>query len=649
MSQLWLKIKEKLVLLRNKKKYVAAFVIVVGGLGYWAYNKQTQAKAAAPRYVVATAEKGTVVASLSGTGQVVALNKVELKPSGSGVITQVKTKINTHVKAGDVLVILDQRSAASSVAQARASVASAQANYQKLVAGLSPLEKATYEPQIASAEADYLKAQTDASSSIKSAELSLQAAQNNLNQATGGDSSQVVMSVYEDTVDLLQGLLPKFNDLLNQADNILGLDNTAANADFKQYLGLLNQTYLNQAYSNYTYAKVQIAESRGLIEKLNGKSNQADIDVALNSSQDSIVKLNALLTSISDTLNNTYPLGSLTNSVLDSKKGSISSARSSAISSGASITNQKQAIVTAKNSLSNYQIDYDKAVQNLAQAKANAESSIRNKELSLKQIQNNFALKNEPASAADLAVAKAQISNALAQLQSAETQYQNNIIKAPFEGDVVALTAQVGDQVGSGTTIGTLITNQKVAQISLNEVDVAKIKLDQKVNLTFDAVDGLNISGHISLIDALGTVTQGVVNYTVQISFDTQDERIKPGMSVRAAIIFDAKTDVVVVPNSAVKSFGTQSYVEVVEQPGLDPAQISASGITLATAPRQQLVEVGLANDSMTEIVSGLKEGEMVVTQTITPTAANKTAAANTSAFRLPTGGATGGGGIRTR
>jgi multidrug efflux pump subunit AcrA (membrane-fusion protein) len=427
MSPFWLKIKEKIGFIKTKKKYLIVFTLVVAGAGYWLYYKQNQAKAAEPRYVVSAAEKSTLVASLSGTGQVVALNKVDLKPSGSGIVTQVKAKLNTHVKAGDVLVILDQRSASASVAQARASVASAEANYQKLVSGMTPLEKATYEPQIASAEADYVKAQTDASSTIKTAELSLQTAENNLKQATGGDSSEVVLAAYQDTVNLLQGLLPKFNDLLTQADNILGLDNTVANQDFKQYLGLLNQTYLNQAYSNYTYAKSQVAQTRSMVEKLDDKSSQKDVDDTLASAEEALRKIDALLTSVSDTLNSTYPIGTLTATTLDSKKSSINNARTSVASARTSITNQKQALNTAKNSLSNYQIEYDKAVQNLAQAKANAESNIRSKELSLKQVQNNFDLKNQPASAADLAVARAQIANALAQLQSAENQYQNNI------------------------------------------------------------------------------------------------------------------------------------------------------------------------------------------------------------------------------
>ena len=99
-----------------------------------------------------------------------------------------------------------------------------------------------------------------------------------------------------------------------------------------------------------------------------------------------------------------------------------------------------------------------------------------------------------------------------------------------------------------------LITKQKIAEISLNEVDAAKVKVGQKVTLTFDAIDGLSITGEVSEIDALGTVSQGVVTYGVKIAFDTQDERVKSGMSVSAAIITDVKQNVLLVPNAAVKS-----------------------------------------------------------------------------------------------
>ncbi|MDP1629176.1 MAG: efflux RND transporter periplasmic adaptor subunit, partial [bacterium] len=120
-------------------------------------------------------------------------------------------------------------------------------------------------------------------------------------------------------------------------------------------------------------------------------------------------------------------------------------------------------------------------------------------------------------------------------------------------------------------------------------------------------------------IDTIGTVTQGVVNYNVKISFDTQDERVKPGMSVSAAVITDIKQNVLLVSNSAIKSSGSGQYVEVL----------------VNNAPQSRSVETGLSNDTMSEIISGLEEGEKVVTQTITGNTSTQTGTQN-SGLRIP-------------
>ena len=129
------------------------------------------------------------------------------------------------------------------------------------------------------------------------------------------------------------------------------------------------------------------------------------------------------------------------------------------------------------------------------------------------------------------------------QKQNALQDVKDNLayyyIRAPFSGTIASVPVQKGDNIGSGTILGTIITSQQMATISLNEVDIAKIQLGQKVNLTFDAVPDLTISGKVVQIDSIGTVSQGVVDYNVKISFDTSDNRIKPGMSVTASIITD--------------------------------------------------------------------------------------------------------------
>jgi multidrug efflux pump subunit AcrA (membrane-fusion protein) len=89
-------------------------------------------------------------------------------------------------------------------------------------------------------------------------------------------------------------------------------------------------------------------------------------------------------------------------------------------------------------------------------------------------------------------------------------------------------------------------------------------------------------------------------------------------MSVSAAIITDVKSDVLLVPNSAVKSQNGSSYVEVFTSP-LPLAESGIIGSPSSTPPNRVNVEVGLSNDSQTEIISGIKEGDGVVSRTILP------------------------------
>lgn len=222
----------------------------------------------------------------------------------------------------------------------------------------------------------------------------------------------------------------------------------------------------------------------------------------------------------------------------------------------------------------------------------------------------------------------------LKQKQEALADYS---VTVPFAG-VIASTADlnIGDTVSSGTTVVTLITKQKIAEISLNEIDAAKVKAGQKVALTFDAIENLNMKGTVALVNLIGTVLQGVVSYTVKISFDTQDDRVKSGMSVSASITTESKEDVLVVPNSAVKTQGGMSYVEVFDIPLAGSER--GSGTVSDTLPRKQTVTIGTSNDSLTEILTGLKEDDSIVIKTTTSSASQSTTKSASSISSLLSG-----------
>lgn len=226
---------------------------------------------------------------------------------------------------------------------------------------------------------------------------------------------------------------------------------------------------------------------------------------------------------------------------------------------------------------------------------------------------------------ADLAIKSAEIKvkEANLALDQAKENAAARMIKAPISGIITALNTKTGDELGaaSSSSVRSLMTitdlEKLFAKVSLNEVDMAKVKLDQKATLSFDAIEDLTLTGIVSEIDSLGSVAQGVVSYTVKIMLDSIDSRIKPGMTVSAAIVTDVETDAVMIPNGAVKSNNGSFYIEMSDEKLPEIlASDSANGIILNNPPRRLTVEAGLSNDTQTEIISGLKAGDQVIVRT---------------------------------
>jgi HlyD family secretion protein len=133
----------------------------------------------------------------------------------------------------------------------------------------------------------------------------------------------------------------------------------------------------------------------------------------------------------------------------------------------------------------------------------------------------------------------------------------------------------------------------------VDETDVAKVQPGQTVNLTFEALQGQRVPGTVAVVAPTGTITQGVVNYSVQIQVDpAQAQGVRPGMTATAQVVTQSKDNVVSVPNRALRTQGRTRTVEVLEADG-------------KTSTRQ--VQTGLANDQMTEVLGGLQPGDRVV------------------------------------
>ena len=167
-----------------------------------------------------------------------------------------------------------------------------------------------------------------------------------------------------------------------------------------------------------------------------------------------------------------------------------------------------------------------------------------------------------------------------------------------------------GSRWAAGWPLVTLVDTRQVrVDVVVDETDVAKVQPGQTVNLTFDALPGQRIAGTVAVVAPTGTVTQGVVNYPVQIQVDpAQAQGVRPGMTATAQMVTQSKDNVVSVPNRALAHAGPDAHR-------------GGAGGRRQTGTRQ--VQTGLANDQMTEILGGLQPGDRVVIPATTTAAAN--------------------------
>ncbi len=570
--------------LAHKILAACATLVVIGG-GYYAYSTFTST-AGETRYVLAVADQGAIVATISATGQVSASNQIDLKPKAGGDVVYLNAAAGQFVRAGTLIASLDASNAQKSVRDAQLNLESAQLALQKL-----------------GQPADAVL--------VTQAQNALSQTQDDLTKQYD-TSFNVVSNTFLDLPAVITGI----NDILygTTVSRITGQANIAA------YVDMVTK------YDETAADKRAITEAKYLAAQASYKKALADYGNLSRTSD--ITTIEAVTQETYDTTKAVSESVKATNDFLNFIKDVLTR-------QNLSIPSQ---LATHQASLSTYTSQTNSHLSDLFATRASIESdkrSIVDKTASLEKLKAG----TDPLDVQSQQLTIKQRENALLDAQQA---LSDSYVRAPFDGTLASVAVKKYDSISSGTVVATLITAQELAELSVNEVDAAKIKVGQKATLTFDAIDELTLTGKVVELGSVGTVAQGVVSYAVKIALDTQDSRVKPGMSVSASIITDSHQDVVRVPSSAVKTSGDSHSVEMID----GATDTSALGVLTTTPPRQIPVEVGISDDTYVEITSGIKEGDLVVIKTTTGTPVK----AATAALSLFGGGArtTGGAAGRT-
>lgn len=210
-----------------------------------------------------------------------------------------------------------------------------------------------------------------------------------------------------------------------------------------------------------------------------------------------------------------------------------------------------------------------------------------------------------------------QIRNAELTLKNAQDRLEDYSITSTIDGTVIEKNYDVGDTLDTSNASTTGIAYPAVIydmsaltfDISVNELDINKIQVGQKVEITADAVEGETFTGVVDKVNINGTTTNGSTNYPVTVLVDGTPEELKPGMNVSAKIIVEDAGSVLCVPVEAVSrgADGT-SLVKVAGEGALD----ENGNLVDSSKLEDRVVTLGRSDDTYIEILSGLEDGETV-------------------------------------
>ena len=242
---------------------------------------------------------------------------------------------------------------------------------------------------------------------------------------------------------------------------------------------------------------------------------------------------------------------------------------------------------------------------------------------------------------ADDASARAGVLDARAALSTDEINLSKASIAAPSDGVILTRNVDPGNAVAASLQAVTLFTEaEDLSKLRLwvyvDEADVGSVRVGQDATFTVSAYLNRNFPARVTRVGFGSTITDNVVTYLTYLDVDNTDLSLRPGMTATASIVAQHRTDVLLVPNTALRFTPTAttagqaspSGIASSLMPRMPRSNIRKSAATDASTALAKEVWVlrdgaavsvsvtpGISDGRMTEIIGGdLKPGMWVIT-----------------------------------
>lgn len=512
----------------------------------------------------------SVKATASATGQVVAAGAITLSFPSAGIVTSVDVEPGQQVEAGTILATVDDTAARQQVAAARSTLAQAEAN------------AASAASQLALTKESVAASDESLDAAVEQAKVNLDAAKKLWSEACLNPDDATCPN-------------PAAAESIRQAQNNitvaqLAYDIAVTNAAKNEITYNLS---VNQANDSLSAAKSNASTQC---------STYGDTSTQCKTAQDAILPKQQAV----DTQVNTRTMSMM--------RDQQSVQQASMTLSNANVAMRKLQADLRKA----HQDGVRQAQQAFDNAKIARDRGRVTNAQSLQSAQAGLATTDAGVSTTQAAIAAAQ-----AGLDTAKQAWADTTLIAPVDGEVGELNLTVGESAaGSAGTPGGLTivpTDSFQVEAPFAESDAAAIGVGQEAEITFEGLPGVTARGSVLSVDpvAATSASNSLVTFTVRVALAEVPEGLRQGMTATVSVTTTAKENVLAIPQSAITSAGGSSTVEV----------LNADGTTTRVE-----VTTGIQGDVLTEITSGVSEGQELVMPT-----------ASTSGF--PTGGVPGGGG----
>ncbi|HOO34343.1 MAG TPA: efflux RND transporter periplasmic adaptor subunit [Thermotogota bacterium] len=200
-------------------------------------------------------------------------------------------------------------------------------------------------------------------------------------------------------------------------------------------------------------------------------------------------------------------------------------------------------------------------------------------------------------------------------LDLAREDLEHTVITSPVSGFIGSVSYMENDVISSNSVVCTVVEdNEMYVEASVDEVDLTKIKVGQKVQFLFEPLDNLILHGEISEISPIANSSGGIVVIPIEFKFDESPKGtgVIPGLTCTVDIYLMENTDIIAVPILAVQEDEKGSYVMVDNQSN---TRGGTDGSAASTQGEKRYVTVGQSTEQYVEIVEGLDEGEIIIIQ----------------------------------